>query len=645
MEWGHAMSWCAVIGLMQSGAVAAPLTVRIESGPSRAELRVEHPERLESPAVRLTHDLADKAGRVPAPVPGYTVFARVVVRAPSDEIARLLRATPGVRSVSAHEGVFGFTMIETDSVRRATEVAGQLRAHGLRAELDTQTPRSLRGLPSDPSFGQQWHLRNTLLPIADLNAEAAWGLGWTGQGVTVGIVEGGWQTTHPDLAANFHAAASTAGGSATNHSTSCAGLVAAVDNNGAGGVGVAFNARLSNLVYGSAAATATALTFRNDLNHIKSNSWGPDDLGILEFMTGVERAAIEQAATLGRGGLGTVLCWSAGNGGTDDRVDYDPYASSRHTLAIGSVGDQDTRADYNESGSSIFVVTHSSGNQRDVFTTGSNSGYNPSFGGTSAASPIAAGVVALMLEANPDLSVRDIQHILARTARRCDPGDPGWAQNAGGRWFNPNYGFGAIDAGAAVSLAADWESVSPEQVVTSGTVQVGQPIPDNTASGRTLTVTIPEGIRAESVELVMQATTTYIGDLRITLTSPAGTVSVLTEPRDDPQDDLEGYLFTSVRHWDESAGGVWTVKVADLGPLDLAVWESFEIRVYGTPIGPVACNEADLAEPLGVLSFFDVGAFLWYFGQGDGSADLDGSGGLNFFDVSRFLSSYNAGCP
>lgn len=645
MEWGHAMSWSAAIGLLQSGAVAAPTTIRVDDGPSRAELRIEHPERLESPALRLTGDLADKAGRVPAPIPGYTVFARVVVAAPSERVARMLGSTLGVRSVSPHHGVLGFTIVETDSVLRATQLAAAIQKAGLSAEVDIQRPRALRGLPTDPAFDEQWHLRNTALPIADLNAEAAWGLGWTGQGVTVGIVEGGWQTTHPDLAANFHAAASTAGGSATNHSTSCAGLVAAVDNNGAGGVGVAFNARLSNLVYGSAAATATALTFRNDLNHIKSNSWGPGDLGELEFMSALERAAIEQAVTLGRDGRGTVLCWSAGNGGTDDRVDYDPYASSRHTIAVGSVGDQDTRADYNESGSSIFVVTHSSGNQREVFTTGSNSGYNPSFGGTSAASPIAAGVVALVLEANPELTVRDVQHILARSARRCDPSHPAWAPNAGGRWFNPNYGFGALDAGAAVVMAADWELMPPEQVVTSGLVAVNQGVPDNNAAGISRAVTLPEGLRAESVELVMHATTTYVGDLRITLTSPGGTVSVLTEPRDDPQDDLDGYLFTTVRNWDEPAGGVWTVKVADLGPLDLAVWESFEIRVYGTPIGPTACNEADLAEPLGVLSFFDVGVFLWYFGQGDGAADLDGSGGLNFFDVSRFLSSYNAGCP
>src|SRR5690606_21181566 len=107
----------------------------------------------------------------------------------------------------------GFWLVRTGSVRRAIALADALAADPRVAEayVDIERPTVLRTLPTDPAFPNQWHLRNLLIPEADVNAEAAWALGYTGAGVTIGILEGGWQTTHPDLAANFNAAASEVG--------------------------------------------------------------------------------------------------------------------------------------------------------------------------------------------------------------------------------------------------------------------------------------------------------------------------------------------------------------------------------------------------------------------------------------------------
>ena len=62
-------------------------------------------------------------------------------------------------------------------------------------------------------------------------------------------------------------------------------------------------------------------------------------------------------------------------------------------------------------------------------------------------------------------------------------------------------------------------------------------------------------------------------------------------------------------------------------------------------VGPVMCNAADYAEPLGELNFFDVSAFLSLYNAADSAADLNGDGSFNFFDVSLFLSAYSNGCP
>ncbi|MEM9372478.1 MAG: S8 family peptidase [Planctomycetota bacterium] len=612
-------------------------------------LLLDEPDARSSLAAVPPAELADKLGRIPSPRFDRVVHARVITRyrAEAGNEPTDLLAQPGVRSIDLVPGVPGFIAIECDSVRAAAALMDRLADMPAYAdaELDIRRPTRTRSLPSDPSFADQWHLANTGAGGADLNVTPVWAMGITGAGVTVGVVEGGWQDDHPDLVANFDAEASMPGGSATSHATSCAGIIAASANNGQGGVGVAFGSRIANLIYGGpASATAEALAHRNDLNSIKSNSWGPPDFGILADISAVELVALEQSAQTGRSGLGTIFVWAAGNGGSEDRVDYDPFASSRHTIAINPLAESGTSPDYAEPGSSVFAVTPSDGDGRGIYTTANASLFNPDFGGTSAACPQAAGVIALMLEANPALSARDVRHIIARSARRCDPADTDWAINAGGHEIHPHYGFGAIDAHAAVLMAQSWDPIGPEVESDSGVLAIDQSIPDNSPVGVTISVEMPDDVLVEHAELILDVSTNYVGDLSIDLESPGGTISVLAEPRDDPQNDLDGRVFTSVRHWDEPGQGVWTVRIADRGPLDLATWHAARLVLYGTARDP-SCGTPDLAEPFGEVNFFDLVAFLAFFNDREPSADLDGNGSWNFFDLSAFIAAYNAGCP
>lgn len=542
---------------------------------------VAEPEAQISAASRVNRDLADKLGRIPVPTSGFQLEARVVVN--TADYLDLLALVDGFGGgeVRLLENMYGFYVVDTESVQAAVAMTNNLApAYPEGAVyLDMAAPRTLRQLPTDPSFSQQWHLNNISAPVRDINAEPAWDAGYTGNGVIMGVLEGGFQTNHPDLSANYNSAASQNGGS-SSHGTAVAGVMGAVAYNGAGGVGLAYDGQISKQYFGGSTTTANAFNYRNDLNDIKNNSWGPSDDGTLHFISSVELNALANSTATGRGGLGEIFGWAAGNGGTGDRVEYDPYAASRYTIAFGAIGDLDRRASYNERGSSMFVVTQSSGNNRGIWTTDSGSGYTSGFGGTSSASPLGCGVVGVMLDANPALTWRDVQHVLAHCARQVDPGSA-WATNGAGFLVSYNYGFGAADAAKAAALAANWTNVGSEQEVNTGSQSVNATIPDNDNVGLTRTVNVNQNITVEHVELVMNISHTYIGDIWIELTSPSGTKSILTKTRADSQNNMNNYVLTSVRHWNEPSQGTWTVNVTDRDSGTTGTWNNFSLNIYG----------------------------------------------------------------
>ncbi|MEZ6317934.1 MAG: S8 family serine peptidase [Phycisphaerales bacterium] len=301
-----------------------------------------------------------------------------------------LRAAPldgvSVRAIS----VPGYAVIEAGTVEAAAELAAELAATGRYAsvEVDHQASRALRA-PSETTLtnGTLWHLRNTTTPIADVNADGAWDMGYTGTGVNIGIVEGGFWQAHTDLLGNYSSAGLQTVGSEW-HATGCAGIAAGVGNNSGGACGLAYEAQISEQDYGlTATDEAAAFAYRNDIVAIKSNSWGPTDNGTITDIASVSKSAIIDAVENGRGGLGTIFCWAAGNGGPADRVDYDPYASDAvHVRDRGDRG-SDYEASYNEYGSSMRRRTRRGTWRKHALTTAEGGGYQ-SFGGTSGASPL-----------------------------------------------------------------------------------------------------------------------------------------------------------------------------------------------------------------------------------------------------------------
>ncbi|MGK7947963.1 MAG: S8 family peptidase, partial [Xenococcaceae cyanobacterium] len=491
-----------------------------------------------------------------------------------------------------------------------------------------------------PLFTQQWHLNNTGqtggTSGADANIIDAWSIA-TGEGVVIGIVDAGVQYTHPDLNDNYDPNLSYDFKGDDNdplpstileedHGTLVAGVAVGEGDNDIGIIGAAPDATFASLrifSWNDENIENNALSYNNQDIDIYNNSWTFQE-NFVEFPQEAKEA-IENGIQEGRGGLGSIYVFAAGNYALEeDNVNYDPYTNSRYTIAVGAIDDNGEHSEYSNPGASLLISGYSSkslsgdSDSIGIATTRNTNvldGDYAYFSGTSAATPLVSGVIALMLEANPALTWRDVQHILVETAELNDPDDPDWDKNGAGHDINYKYGFGGIDATAAVNTALNWSNVTEELSLTSGLINVNSIIPDNDTAGISSSFVFEENIDVEWIELVFDAEHSWRGDLEIVLTSPEGTESILAQQRDnDDGYNYDNWVFTSARHWGESSEGEWKLAVSDKNSLIDGTWNSWQINLFGTE---------DLLELTGGTAQI---AYVAYYGR---PAD---KGGLNFWN-------------
>jgi len=466
-----------------------------------------------------------------------------------------------------------------------------------------------RFTPSDSEIAASWHLKNTGqgggTAGEDCRAEGAWQALRTGQGIRVCVIDDGVELTHEDLAPNVVAGASlnlnggtdpAPAGAADNHGTAVAGVTCARGGNGTGGTGVAPFASLVGVApipAGNTQAT-TAMTHNVAVTDVYNMSYGPNDDGNVYSLSAAYDAAVVQGLTNGRGGKGTVYIRAAGNGGAAPVVDYanlDEENGHYGVIAVGAVGADGKMSDYQELGCCTLICgPTSSAGLPGILTTDRTgaAGYDPTnytntFGGTSSAAPLVSGVVALMLHANPSLTWRDVRRILTLTARKNDPTDAGWATNGAGRAINHKYGYGSVDATAAVQMAVGFNSLGTNlPLVTSPTDTPAAAIPDNDATGitRTITVTNSGRTRVDHVVVVADITHPAFRQLDITLTSPAGTVSRLAVPGVGGGASPGVNQLATVLLLNEAVDGTWTLRVKDLAAGSTGSLASWFLRIY-----------------------------------------------------------------
>ncbi|NXW09702.1 PCSK4 convertase, partial [Fregetta grallaria] len=449
--------------------------------------------------------------------------------------------------------------------------------------------RSVSVVPTDPWFHKQWYMNNDIDP--DLNILTAWSKGYTGLGVVLTVLDDGIEKDHPDLSANYDPLASYdfnsndpdpqpryAAGDENRHGTRCAGEVAAAANNRICGAGVAYNAKVGGVRMLDGPITdmveAQSLSLRPQHIHIYSASWGPEDDGKTMDGPGVLAAeAFYRGVTKGRGGLGSIFVWASGNGGINyDNCNCDGYANSIYTLSVGSVLAGGRRPWYGEGCSAILTTTYSSRTTSEVqiVTTDLHHRCTDKHTGTSASAPLAAGMIALALEANPALTWRDLQHLVIRTSKPAHLQAEDWAVNGVGRKVSHHYGYGLLDAGLLVEMAKAWTRTRPQRSCSVKALHA----PRNIGSELTISTDISscsgrtKRIRSlEHVQVQLSLSYSRRGDLVIALTSPMGTTSTLVtvRPYDTSQQGYKDWTFMSTHFWDENPNGTWTLRLENKG--------------------------------------------------------------------------------
>lgn len=495
----------------------------------------------------------------------------------------------------------------------------------------------------------------------DINVTEVYQSGIFGSQVKLAVSDNGVEISHPDLWFNhlsgqsrdYSGAPSSwlsdpyplTSSSADAHGTSVAGIISATRNNGHGTHGVAPASGFAGFLFVGAPYSESRLIdqAQGDFD-IFNYSYGRatcrfsilPDAYIAQLKYGVENQ---------RGGKGSLYVKAAGNEYVGLRSDCnsnleDEYfgnanlehdQSTPYLINVAALDARGFAASYSSPGSSLWIsapggeygssspaiistdlqgcsrgVSRSTSSVND-FDKGENDlnencDYTSSMNGTSSSAPVVSGVIALMLQANPDLTWREVKHILAATAKKVDAtakNTPhpyqgaynlaghvyqyGWLTNAAGYNFHNWYGFGGVDAQKAVEAAINYQSklgAFQERQISSGEINVA--IPDNDASGASHSMNMNEEFIIEAVQLRVSVEHGYASDLGIELESPSGMKSRLLNINSGIVEmDLQDSLMLTNAFYGEQAQGEWTIRLWDGALEDQGELTNWKLTFFG----------------------------------------------------------------
>ena len=446
--------------------------------------------------------------------------------------------------------------------------------------------------PNDPLYPGQWNLTSA-------NVQGAWNLGYSGTGVTIGLVDDGVQANHPDLRVSTSDSYNFVGNHSDpsptlpdqNHGTAVAGVAAGIGNNGTGVIGPAYNASVAGLKVGFDGSGTSQQFVDATLYHsssadpaqntikIKNHSYGIPSPYIDNAETLAESAALNQSAA-----AGTIHVLAAGNDGGD--ANWKRLQATGNAIVVSATANDGISAYYSNIGANITVTAPSSGGTQNITTTDrtGSDGYSEgdstsSFGGTSAAAPLVAGIMAMGVEANPTMDVRTAKHLLAMTSTKVDTDNVYWSQNASGVNFNPFYGFGMIDAGAFVAAAEVFTGVTDRVVGTAdltpfgGKVIADRPDDGSWMWGHITGITVgPEIFMNPLEEIVLTVSMAATGvsawsptELTIDILDPHGNQLTAAFYSTSPADtsELISWNYVVNGFWGENVTGQWLIGLGD----------------------------------------------------------------------------------
>jgi subtilisin-like proprotein convertase family protein len=519
-----------------------------------------------------------------------------------------------------------------------------------RPDVEYCHPELVRRRAPRAIFAQQWHLQNATVNGQAVRAHAnvAAALATSkGEGITIAIVDDGFDIDHPEFAvagkivsprdATFpldHAQALNPRPKDAHpqypddHGTACAGVACAAGVEGASGVAPRAKLMPIRLAAGLG-SQQEADAFMWAAQHgadVISCSWGPPDGDWWDKDDAQHRArvqmpastklAIDYVTTHGRGGKGCIVLFAAGNG--NESVDNDGYASYEKVIAVAACNDRGTRSVYSDYGKAVWCSFPSSDfdwPEQDIpapltpgiWTTDrvSKRGYNPgavfdgdakgnytnSFGGTSSACPGAAGVVALVLAVNPELKWLEVKQLLKKSCDKIDPQNGKYDATSAHSVY---YGFGRLNAMTAVSLA---QPARTDSLIVSR--KYNRRLPD--MQQIEVRLDVGETAKVDQLAVHVDLVHTYVGDLVLTLIPPASLAQkpvVLQERIGGSADNLKRVFDASscpplAAFHDTVCAGRWTLRVQDRALADIGTLVTFglELKFAGAPAPRVASAE------------------------------------------------------
>lgn len=428
------------------------------------------------------------------------------------------------------------------------------------------------------------------------------------------------------------------------HGTAVAGIILATAENGKGGRGIAPNASLAGLKFiGASITTSKMIDQANGIYDIFNYSYG----GYSCYTSTVPNSYLSQleyGVNNLRNQKGAIYVKAAGNEyyapleDCYEDIEGSPYylgnaaleedQSYPYYILVGALDADGKSAFYSSPGSSIWIsapggdfgtsspaivttdimgcsngYSKSDATENDFESGGtlnSNCNYTSTMNGTSSSAPMISGVIAAMLSANSNLTWRDVKYILASTARQVDASSfslnhptgsnltghtymRGWRTNGAGFKFHNWYGFGGVDADAAISMASTYNSswgaiLKPSY--ESGSINLA--IPDNSSTGVSHQVNVSQNLTIEAVQITVNIDHNHIGDLGIELTSPSGTKSQLMLINSGLiQEGMNNTVLLSNAFYMEPSQGQWTIKVLDGDPEVSGTLKNWSIKVWG----------------------------------------------------------------
>jgi subtilisin family serine protease len=542
----------------------------------------------------------------------------------------------------------------------------------------------------DPLRYQQWHIQNDGYVKTyslrdgeagvDLNLTEVYKAGITGNGVKIAISDSGGEINHDDFVGNILSGAHRdytldspyiGKPTPTNaHGTAVGGIIAARGWNNKGGTGIAPFGKLGFFQFLKSSQSPSILIDQasGDFD-IFNYSYGDtllfdtksdeNYLDHLKYQTISNRKFYLKAA-------GNEYALSDGNLCAPHNANAPFENESPYIIIVGAVDANGEKAQYANVGSNLWVsapggdygstdpailttdlptcfkgYSVAGSYQVNDFEYGHheniNCNYTSVMNGTSASAPMVSGVIALILEANPSLSYREVKHILAMTSTKIDPNhsntygvqhpsrsfvgctdlsltdheyEQGWVKNNADIWFNNFYGFGMVNAAAAVSLAQNfnqpaidtlgWLPMSSPQIETNPNFSSGAYATNSTpiaikddindssqnvlGTSKDIVVNYSGDLKLESLTLEINVTHPHSGEVGVEITSPSGTKSILQNINNSFLLDDDANLkmkLTSHAFYGERINGTWTVRVIDGRPGNIGTFNQAIVNFIG----------------------------------------------------------------